>query len=204
MSSQYTRIIDQNLRRLFMKADTDLETKLSRDGDSAYFSFHAFGDQCTLTPEGIWLGDQLLHDPAGVIISLYALHAGPSPAVIYPLKAYKEFANTMPYAGAFVTHTEAPLVPYVESIYRQRDTIYSCFQGEDGDFPNSGDFALLVQPLPEIYLGYIFYYADDDFPAAVTCLFSNNADQYLPPDAMADVGEYTSKKIIALVKEPVL
>jgi hypothetical protein len=30
-------------------------------------------------------------------------------------------------------------------------------------------------------------------------MYSNNADQFMPIDGLADVGEYTSKKIIDLV-----
>jgi hypothetical protein len=48
-------------------------------------------------------------------------------------------------------------------------------------------------------LNYIFYCADDEFPAAATCLYSNNAQSFLPIDALADTGEYTSRKIIELV-----
>jgi hypothetical protein len=198
MTSQYGQIIDQNLQRLFKRLDIHLETMPPRSQHRQQYFFHAFGDQCKLTPDGIWLDDQLLQDALGVIISLYALHASPLPANLYPLKAFKEFANTMPYAGAFVTHTEMPLVPHVDAIYKKRNAITERFQGEDAGFPNSGDFALLLQPLPKVYLGYIFYFADDDFPAAVTCLLSNNANQFLPPDAMADTAEYTTKKIIEI------
>jgi hypothetical protein len=63
-----------------------------------------------------------------------------------------------------------------------------------------GDFAFVVYPLPKIALCYIFYMADDDFPASGTCLYSSNARQFLALDALADVGEYTSKKIIDLCK----
>ena len=47
---------------------------------------------------------------------------------------------------------------------------------------------------------YIFYEADADFPASVTCLFSCNANRFLPMDGLADVGEYTSRKIVALLR----
>jgi hypothetical protein len=47
-------------------------------------------------------------------------------------------------------------------------------------------------------LNYIFYLADDEFPASATCLFSNNALSFLPIDALADTGEYCSRKIIEL------
>jgi hypothetical protein len=65
-----------------------------------------------------------------------------------------------------------------------------------GDLPND-----LAQNLPGEQDGeqFIFYEADDDFPASVTCLFSNNANQFLPVDGLADVGEYTSRNILNLI-----
>ncbi len=62
-----------------------------------------------------------------------------------------------------------------------------------------GDFAFVVYALPKVALCYIFYKSDQDFPASVTTLYSNNAISFLPIDALADVGEYTSKKIIEIL-----
>ena len=50
----------------------------------------------------------------------------------------------------------------------------------------SGDFAFVVRPLPKIYLCYIFYEADQDFPPSVTCLYSANANRFMPMDGLAD------------------
>ncbi|MFP4584440.1 MAG: DUF3786 domain-containing protein [Desulfococcaceae bacterium] len=61
-----------------------------------------------------------------------------------------------------------------------------------------GDFSLLVYPLPKIALSYIFYEADEDFPASATCLFSANADEFLPIDGLADLGEYTSRAMLGM------
>ena len=41
---------------------------------------------------------------------------------------------------------------------------------------------------------------DEEFPASVTCLFSQNALSFMPLDGLADVAEYTSKAIIQLLK----
>ncbi|MBW1784827.1 MAG: DUF3786 domain-containing protein [Deltaproteobacteria bacterium] len=62
-----------------------------------------------------------------------------------------------------------------------------------------GDFCLILYPLPKIALCYIVYLADDEFPPAVTTLFSAKAQSFMPLDGLADVAEYTSKEIIHLV-----
>ncbi len=62
-----------------------------------------------------------------------------------------------------------------------------------------GDLAFTVRPLPKIVLCYLCYLADEDFPAGVTCLYSNNAHLFLPTDALADVGEYTTRTLLAML-----
>ena len=116
-----------------------------------------------------------------------------------PLKAFKDFPNSMPYAGAFVTHTQQILVPYVEKIQVSIHRIIETLNGCESPSNVGGDFSFMVYPLPKIALSYIFYEADEDFPASVTCLYSNNALSFLPIDGLADVGEYTSKKILDLI-----
>jgi hypothetical protein len=201
MSGNYNKIIADNLGRCFSRTTPDLAADLpaEREGDS--FVFKAFGGRCRLSSRGIQLDEQPETGVLGVLISLYALHAGPQLPVIEPLKAFTELPDSMPYAGAFKTHTERPLVEWVENIEATRSLILETLDGSEAPFVNSGDFAWLVRPLPKIALGYIFYRADDEFPASAKCLFSKNAADFLPTDALADVGEYTSKKMIELITQ---
>ncbi|MFP4308093.1 MAG: DUF3786 domain-containing protein [Desulfococcaceae bacterium] len=53
--------------------------------------------------------------------------------------------------------------------------------------------------MPKIALSDISHEADEDFPASATCLFSANADEFLPVDGLADLGEYTSRAILGVV-----
>jgi hypothetical protein len=133
------------------------------------------------------------------LISLYALHAKPEICILEPLKAFKDFPNSMPYAGAFATHTQQILVPHVERIEKARNHIMEKLYGRKAPASLEGDFSFIVYPFPKIALCFIFYESDEDFPASVTCLYSNNALSFLPIDALADVGEYTSRKILDLV-----
>jgi hypothetical protein len=78
-------------------------------------------------------------------------------------------------------------------------SIVKTFNGEKGSSEAGGDFSFILYPLPKIALCYIFYEADDDFPASVRCLYSNNANHFMPVSELADVGEYTSKQIFKLI-----
>ena len=106
----------------------------------------------------------------------------------------------MPYVGAFTTHTEQLLVPYVAKIKESIPIILKTLKGEKAPEGTGGDFSFVVYPLPKIALCYIFYEADEDFPPSVTCLYSNNAQLFLPVDGLADVGEYCSKTILTLIE----
>ena len=87
----------------------------------------------------------------------------------------------------------------VPKIKTKIDLVVETLSGQAAPASVSGDFAFVVRPLPKIFLCYIFYEADNDFPPSVTCLYSNNANRFMPLDGLADVGEYTSKTILELV-----
>jgi hypothetical protein len=161
----------------------------------------AFGDRCVLSPKAVQLGDEEQTGPLGIILSLYALHASEQALVLEPLKAFKEFPNSMPYIGAFASHTEQILTASVGQIIENRNLIMNDMDGSDAPAHVSGDSAMVLHPLPKLSLCYIFYQADEDFPAAATCLFSNNANTHMPMDGLADVGEYTSRRILDLIKD---
>jgi hypothetical protein len=199
MDSNYAPIIAQNLGILFIddlgERARSLEAELSEDE----LIMPAFGMLCRYTKEGIFLNDRQETGPMGVILSLYALHAVDDALRLEPFKAFKELPNSMPYQGAFRNRTEMALVPKVEQIDEQKEKIISRLGGSLPPGKPSGDFAFVVRPLPKIALCYLFYAADEDFPAAVTCLYSNNAAHFMPTDGLADVGEYTSKCILDLL-----
>ncbi len=200
MSSNYAKIVQDNLKKLFNDLPKGLARALPATQNGDAFLFKAFGDTCEIRSEGIFLGGVQQTGVIGILISLYALNTKHETCLIEPLKAFKDFPNSMPYAGAFVTHTQQILVPYVEKIQISTHRIIETLKGCKAPSGVGGDFSLMVYPLPKIALCYIFYEADEDFPASVTCLYSNNALSFLPIDALADVGEYTSKKIIDLVQ----
>ena len=200
MTENYSKIISDNIDQLFKDQTRELAQCIpaNKSGDS--YTFRAFGETCRISPEGIFLDENQDNGVVGILISLYALHVQLSLEIIEPLKSFKEMPNSMPYAAAFKTHTELPLVPHVNRIEGTQEHIVELFGGQAGEDQASGDFSFRVQPLPKISLTYIFYRADEEFPASATCLYSNNAADFMPIDGLADVGEYSSKKILSLIK----
>ena len=199
MSNNYAKIVQDNLKKLFENRPTDLADALPAQQNGDVFCFEAFGETCEIRSDGIFVGDVQQTGVIGILISLYALNTKLETCLVEPLRAFKDFPNSMPYAGAFVTHTQQILVPYVEKIQVSTHRIIETLNGCESPSNVGGDFSFMVYPLPKVALSYIFYEADEDFPASVTCLYSNNALSFLPIDGLADVGEYTSKKILDLI-----
>ena len=199
MTDNYAKIVQDNLNRLYGSMTKDLVTNLPGKQAGERFIFDAFGEKCVIEPNGITLGEEEHSAVFGILISLYALNARSDICVLSPLKSFKEFPDSMPFVGAFTTHTEQLLVPQVAKIRDAAQRIAKTFKGGKAPSEAGGDFSFVVYPLPKIALCYIFYEADEEFPASVTCLYSNNANQFMPVDGLADVGEYTSRKILTLL-----
>lgn len=200
MGDNYAEIVRTNVEGIFRERNAAERLAKLLPGERAgeAVAFPAFGETCRIGPDGIFLGDEKKEDPTGIVLSLYAKQIRNIVCVLEPLKAFKDFPHSMPYAGAFVTHTQNILVDRVDRIRERRSEIVRRLDGRNIPANVGGDFSFLVHPLPKIALSYIFYEADEDFPASVTCLFSANADEFLPVDGLADLGEYTSKAILGM------
>jgi len=195
--SAYADLIRGHLEAFF-QGDTAVLTSYpgvstSPDG----FDMTAFGQPCSISPAGIFLGGQAEWGPRGIIVALLARHAAPDSVIETPWRAFRELPDSAPYAGAFRVHTEQILVPHVPALHRRQAAIAEAFQTRPPGDDSPGDWSLVVTPLPKIVLCYHFYLPDEDFPANVTCLYANNALRFLPTDALADVGEYMSRALIA-------
>ncbi len=199
MQSNYSTIIKDNLQKLFALDLNERAAALPAQVEGDVLTLKAFGAQCRLTAEALTLDGQTEKGPKGIIISLYALHAVNEASLLEPFKSFKEIPNSAPYVGAFANRTEQALVAAVERLNGDREAVYAKLDGTDAPASVSGDFAFVVRPLPKISLCYVCYLPDEDFPAGVTCLYNNNAQLFLPTDALADVGEYTSKTILELL-----
>ena len=197
--NQYQKLTKDNLDKLYADGPADVGRRIGAEKKEEDYVFTAFGQPCRIAPGGVFLGDVPAPDVQGLLISLYALHAVADALEMEPFKAFKDFPDSMPYIGAFTSHTEQVLVPHVEEIMANKEKIMKIFSCKSAPASFSGDISFVVMPLPKIALCYIFYLADDDFPASATCLYSANANSFLPMDALADIGEYTTKSIIQLI-----
>ena len=95
MTDNYEKIVQYNLNQLYGNLPKDLSNNLPGDQEGERFVFDAFGEKCLIEPKGITLGDKEHSSVFGILISLYALNARPDICVPLPLKAFKEFPDSM-------------------------------------------------------------------------------------------------------------
>ncbi len=201
MSQAYLQIRNEYLAKAWARSSAALAACLPAASDRDGLHFRAFGEDCTLTPADVLLSGTSASGPEGLLIALYASGVPDLPVQLQPLKAFKELPHSLPYQAAFAANAERLLIPHVTRIQAHRDLLVSRFSGQINADAPSGDFSFALRPLPRIPLYYIFNLPDEEFPAAVTCLFAANAGLFMPLDGLADVAEYTGKRLIAALHE---
>lgn len=160
-------------------------------------TFKAFGQRCSVHRHQVFFDSVLDTGPRGVLTAIYLSVVPERTTPLHPLKAFKEIPNSGPYQAAFAVHAEQALAPYVPRIKEHLESLLEDFGGHGNPDAPSGDFSFTLYPLPRIPLYYIVHEADDEFPAAVTCLFGADCASFMPLDALADVAEYTAQNLIS-------
>ncbi len=197
MSQNYLHIRNDYLKKAWARSPEVLSVCLPAELSPAGLRFQAFGEECLLGEADITLAGVTASGPEGLLIALYASAVPDLPVQLDSLKSFKELPNSMPYQGAFAANAEQLLVPRVIAIQQQQERLAAVFSGQVNAAPLSGDFSFTLYPLPRLPLYYIFHLPDEEFPASVTCLFAANAPVFMPLDGLADVAEYTGKKMLA-------
>jgi hypothetical protein len=201
VSENFLQIQKEYLQQAWLRPPEEMETALPARREGNCFLFRAFGETCELYSQEIILGGQRLAGPEGILIAMYASTVPNEPLQLHPLKSFKELPESMPYQGAFAVNAEQILSPCALTIQRHQQDLVLRFSGHVNPDAPSGDFSFTLYPLPRIPLYYIFYLADEEFPASVTCLFPANATNLMPVAGLADVAEFTARKIIGLLRK---
>ena len=199
MTDNYAKIANDNLCKLYKDLPPNLAEILPARQEADRFIFQAFGETCVISPDGISWGEKQHSSVFDILISLYALNARPDACRTGTVPVFQGIRQQHALCGRFYdAHGAGTGIACGKIKKTGTEKIKTALSGIDIFSEVGGDFSFVVHPLPKIALCYIFYDADEDFPASVTCLFSNNAHLFLPVDGLADTGEYTSKKIIEI------
>jgi len=198
MSQNYLRIQTEYLEKAWARPSAELEAALPAKLNDDRYQFRPLGEECLLSKDGTTLSGALATGPEGLSIAMYAGSVLNLPVRLQPLKAFKEMPDSMPYHGAFHANAERIFIPHVISLQTLQEEIVSRFSGHINPDAPSGDFSFTLFPLPRIPLYYIFNLPDDEFPASATCQFADNAIDFMPLAGLADLAEYTARRIITV------
>jgi len=88
MTDNYTKIAQNNLDKLYKDLPNDLADNLPGRKDGEWYTFNAFGETCTISPDGISLGKTKHSSILDILISLYALNARPDNCELLPFKSF--------------------------------------------------------------------------------------------------------------------
>jgi len=201
MAQNLLAIQKEYLQKVWLRKHEELEAAIPAMRQENGLHFRAFGEPCELHREEIVLGGEPLTGPEGILIAMYACHVPNEKVQLHPLKSFKQFPGSMAYQGAFTLNAEKILIPYVPAIKEHEQGLVIRFSGHTNLDAPIGDFSFTLFPLPRIALYYTFYLPDDEFPAAVTCLFPANAIKFMPLAGLADTAEFTARKIIELIRK---
>jgi len=201
LSQNFLDIQKEYLQQVWARPFVELEAAIPARHRAGSLHFQAFGEPCELRRQEIILGGERLTGPEGILIAMYASYVPNEKLRMLPLKSFKELPESMPYQGAFSSNAEQILLPHVPAIRNHQQDLAARFSGHVNPDAPSGDFSFTLYPLPRIPLYYIFYLPDEEFPAVVSCLFPTNAADFLPVAGLADVAEYTARKMVELVME---
>ncbi|SMC16815.1 protein of unknown function [Desulfacinum hydrothermale DSM 13146] len=197
MEAGYEGIVKGYLEKAWARgAEELLEALPAQRSAEGGLHLRAFGAECTVHPDRIVLGGRPEAGVKGVLTAIYCAFVPTGRAPLEPLVAFKEIPNSGPYQAAFAAKAENLLVPHVAKIHEERASIMEMFSGHLNPQAPAGDFSFTLYPLPKIPLYYIFHLPDEEFPAAVTCLFGGAAHSFMPLDALADVAEYTGRTVL--------
>jgi hypothetical protein len=199
MSEKILQIQKDYLKKAWARPIQELEKTIPARYEGNAFHFQAFGEPCEIRRDEIILGGEPLHGAEGILIAIYVSFVTDESVHLTPLKAFRQFTGGMGYQAAFTMNAEKILIPYVESIQKRREELIARFSGNPNKDVKRYDFSFSLHPLPKVPLYYLFNLPDEEFSASVTCLFSSNADRFLPVETLADTAEYTAKRIIQLV-----
>ncbi len=197
MAQNYQGIQREYLEKAWARPGAELESALPARAEGGGLHFQAFGEECALSREEATLAGAPATGPEGLLVAMYANYAKDLPVKLHPLKSFKEMPDSMPYHGPFHANAERILVAHVPAIRIHAEEIAAKFSGCVNSDAMSGDFSFTLYPLPRIPLYYIFNLEDDEFPASAICLFAANAIRFMPLDGLADVAEYTARRMIA-------
>lgn len=129
---------------------------------------------------------------AHVLLLHYLLHAS-GKSLNDELVSYKDIPGGDKYFSVFKKRVEVPLL----NAYGENPEGFgkACL-GIGGERVDMGDISFRFQAFPKVFITYIFWKGDEEFPASLQVLFDSSVSSYLPLEDIVFLSEMLSWKIV--------
>ena len=155
------------------------------------------GQEYVVRHEGILLhGQKAPESHAGVILE-YLFSPGTS-QVMQPWRSIGSFAGQAP--AGFRKKVELPVAQYAGDVVARANTVLQMIDAKAVPSLLGSDLALTVRALPKVALHVELSEENQDFPAEVWVLFSQNADEFLSVAGMQALGEIFKERLLGLLR----
>jgi hypothetical protein len=127
-----------------------------------------------------------------IILLHYLIRADGSP-LTGQWVGYKDIPGGLHYAGVFARRVTEPLLRKFGQSPKRFNEIGIELGGESADV---GDASFVLHVLPFIFLQYVLWAGDEEFPPTVQLLFDASVDHYLSLEDIVVLGQITTGRLI--------
>jgi len=127
-----------------------------------------------------------------IILLHYLIRADGSP-LTGKWAGFKDVPGGLHYAGVFARRVTEPLLRKFGQSPKRFNEIGIELGGESADV---GDASFVLHVLPFIFLQYVLWVGDEEFPPTVQLLFDASVDHYLALEDIVVLGQMTTGRLI--------
>jgi hypothetical protein len=155
------------------------------------------GQEYIIRHDGIFLHGQKAPDHHFSVILDYLFSTGNSLKVV-PWRAIGDFSGAS--FPDFRKKVELPVTQYAAEVITRANSILPLFDAKVVQSLIGSDMAITVRALPKVYLHVELSQENQDFPAEVWVLFSNNADKFLSLTRLQMLAEIFKDRVLSLLR----
>jgi hypothetical protein len=155
------------------------------------------GQEYVIRHDGILLRGQKAPEAHASVLLEYLFSRGTT-FTVSPWRAIGELTGTG--FPDFRKKTELPITQYVAEIIARAKTLLPLFDARMSPSLTGSDMAIIVHALPKVYLHVEMAQENQDFPAEVWILFSNNARDFLNAVALQGLAEVFKDRLLSLLR----
>lgn len=187
--TNYDEILKDLLSQLFRKDEWAFVTQLGASAGDGFVKVPFFGSECTVRPDGVYVGETQLHKIASVIVVRYLLQAGEDPIfnIWVPFRDLKDGAQMGNYVQSKIEGQIA------RDFAGKKELLEERLRALGGNVYRTGtnpDVAVALIAFPRIHLLALFWDSDKDSAGMLQLLFDKSARAYLDIESLVGLLEY--------------